>query len=239
MTTTTEFPTYLELQSDIEDEMGLTVSANSFVDQTEMIHYCNRAIDKAEQIVHTIYEDYYLARDTLTLPNNGSEEMDPPTDIYAMKIRSMIYYNGSDIYEIKRSRDWKKFIGYRMDQQYGSTTDDYYWFPINETGGAWKMLFTPTPGAGTVERWYLRQANRIVNTSDVMDIPEGKDFVLSYMRYRVILKDKRGNDASGEVAAAKEDMMQEQRDLVNTLGTLAPDTHNDIEMDLTHYEEHT
>lgn len=235
MTLATEFPTYAELQSDIEDELDIQVSNSGFIDQAEMIHYCNRGIDLGEQLVHTLYEDYFLARDTVTL--DGSTEYSPPSDIYAMKIRGMIYHSGSRVYEIKRERDWRKFIDYRMRVSF-SSDEDMVWFPINETAGAWKLLFSSTPTSGSIERWYLRQANRIVFTSDVLDIPESKNYILSYMRYRVILKQKRGNPDGAEIAIAKDELEQEKRNLENTLGTMVPDNNNTIEMDPSHYEDH-
>lgn len=238
MATTTEFPTYAELELDIEDELDLTVGTDSIIDQTEMIHYCNKAIDQAEQVVHTIYEDYFLTYDDLTLVD-GTEEYAPPTDIYAMKIRAMIFFNGSDVYEVLRERDWKKFLNYQHDQQYSTSTDyEYKWFLRNATAGAWKQIITPTPGSGTIRRWFLRQANRITATSDVMDIPEAKNFILAYMRYRAIMKCRRGNPG-GELAEAKEQLAMEKQDLVDTLGTMVPDAGNEIEMDLSHYWEHS
>lgn len=233
----TEYPTYAQLEADIEDELDIQVSSASFIDQTELMHYANRAVDKGEQIVHTLYEDYFLARDTLTLVD-GQEEYDPPTDIYAMKIRGMVYYSGSRIYEVQRERDWHKFVRYRIRKEYSTESEYFKWFPINEAAGAWKMLFSSQPGTGTIERWYLRQANRFVLTTDALDIPEAKNYILSYMRYRVILKQKRGNPDGNEIAAAKEEVAEEQRNLENTLGTMVPDNNNEIEIDHSHYEDH-
>lgn len=243
MTVATEFPTFAELLADVEYECDIDVSEDGeMVDQDEMIHYCNKAIDLAEKVICNIYKDYFLARDELTLVD-GTEEYSFPSDIYGMKFRCLTYYDGStnSVYEVERSRHHKeKFLDYRYKKQEGSTYNDdcYRYFIINESAGAPKLLISPTPGSGTIERWYWRQANRIVSTSDVMDIPEGKDLVLKYMTYRVVKKEFKGNLDAQDVIDAKNDLNEEIALFRNTMAEMVVDEAIEIEQDHSMYEDH-
>ena len=239
MTTSTDYPTYIQLQEDVTDPLDIEVGDDSFIKQSEMIKYCNKAIDKAEKILIQTYQDYFLTRDLLTLVD-GQEAYDAPDDIYAMKIRNMVYYGSSDVFEVERMRDYKKFIKYRYEKEYyiGGSEYAYRWFLINTDPGAWQQLISPTPtGSGTIERWYIRQANRIVSTTDIMDIPEARDFIVAYMKYRCILKQQRGNNESNEISVALNEVKEEAVDLRNTLSMMIPDGGEDIEPDFSSYEE--
>lgn len=238
---TTEFPTYAVLESDIETECSIDVSnENEFVTQAQLIHFANKGIDRAEKLINTIYEDYFLCRDTVNLVAD-TEEYAPPTDLWAMKIRSLIYYDTSRVYEVLKFRNWKKFIEYRMERTFDTSTsgNNYRYFILNETAGAWKLLVTPMPkAAGTIEIWYWRQANRIVLTTDVMDVPEAKDLILAYMRYRVVALEFKGNLEATDVAAAKADLMDEEERLRQSLALMVVDAATEIEQDNSHYEDH-
>ena len=240
MTLATEFPTYAELEDDIEDETGITVSNDGLVSQTELIHYCNRGIDRVEKMVMNVYKDYFLARDTLSLVS-GTEEYAPPSDIYGMKIRNILFYDTNRIYEVTRARHWRKFMSYRLEKQFGSgnSYEGFEYFIINETAGAWKLLVFPTPAASyTCEVWYWRQANRIVSTTDVLDIPEGQDAVLSYMKYRCLKKQFRGNLEAQDVVDARSEFKEELAALRETLAEMVVDGATEIEQDHSIYEEH-
>lgn len=239
MTLATEFLTYAEIEALIEAETDLDIGEDSFINQAEMMGYVNKAVDRAEQLVHTLYEDYYLARDTLAL-ESGTEEYALPTDIYAHKIRGLVDYTNGDVIKITRERDWEKFTAYRLNKN-GSNgaSGPYKWFPINETPGSPMMLIAPTPTASrTVERWYHRQANRITLTTDVYDIPEGKGHLLAFLRERVVWKKTHGNPESASLQTARADLAMEEQLLVETLTNMVVDGDTEVEPDFRHYEEH-
>jgi len=86
----------------------LSMDEEQFISDAEINKYINDGIDVAEAEIHTLYEDYFL--DYLSLPLSvGVDTYDLPSNIYANKIRKVIYDNGSDkeylIARIKKLED--------------------------------------------------------------------------------------------------------------------------------------
>ena len=227
-----KFWTLAQLITKIEQDLDL--EGEVFIQPEELIGYINAGIDEAEAEVHTLYEDYFLSRQPLTLVN-GTSEYDMPTNIYADKVRNIIYNNGSRAYEITRIREWKKFIEYSLDLVGGPTDSvEYRYFLINETPGEPKILFTPEVGENgtTVVVWFLRQANRLEIETDKMDIPEAANFVMQHAKVSCYEKEGHPN-----LAKAMNDLEKERALLQGTLATRVPDNNNELEMDLSFYQE--
>lgn len=245
MTTATLYRDLASFLLELEDEFGVAIELetatdnDSFLTVEELIRAANRAVNRAEQLVHTIYEDYLLTYDDLTLVSD-QDEYDMPSNIWAMKFRKVIYNNGSEIYEVNRASIMDKFLQYQVDRFY-NTIEDFAleYMIVNTTPTTPKMVFSPVPkrGGNFIRRWYLRQANRFVTTADQLDIPEASNYMLAYLMYYAIKKDRRGNPGP-EVEEAKANLMREEQELVATLTAMVPDGENRIEADMTHYVEH-
>lgn len=223
--------TYAQLSSKVEKD--LAIEDELFIQSSELMGYFNAAVDLAEQQVITLYEDYFLNRATLTLAL-GQEEYALPADIYAEKIRRVIYQNGSFVYTIDRVRDWKKFEQYAINQVYASN-QDYRYFLYNPSAGQYKMLLTPVSrDAGPfVVIWYIRTASHFVNGgSEILDIPEAANFIMAYVRMRVGEKEGHFN-----LENMREDLQTEVTLLNSTLANMVPDANNEIEADLRLYQE--
>jgi hypothetical protein len=222
--------TWAEIRDKVEDDLDL--QDETFVRPDELLAYANEAIDEAEAEVHSLYEDYFLARGTITLVS-GQEEYDLPTDIYAHKIRSLVYDNNAKIYKINRVRDWKKAEDYSIQLNYG-TGEIYTWFLVNTTPGSPKILLSPPAieSGDVVKIWYIRNANRLVNDTDVCDIPEFVNFIFQYMKVRIYEKEGHPN-----VAKAIADLEQQRKQMTGTLSSMVPDAENEIEADYSHYQE--
>ena len=233
MSIASRYWTYTELSDKVERDLDL--EGEVFIQPTELLDYFNEAVDKAEEIVHTLYEDYFLDKDTITLVS-GTSEYSLPSRIYAHKIRRIIYRNGSRVYTVARIKDWKKFEEYALDLVGGSlgNTSEYKYFILNQAAGTPKLLFTPEVGeSGTyITVWFLRQANRFVSGSDVLDIPEAANFVMQYVKCRCYEKEGHPNLAMGLAALA-----ESKASLEGVLSTMVPDADNEVEMDLSVYEE--
>lgn len=81
--------------------------------------------------------------------------------------------------------------------------------------------------------WYIRNAKRVVEDSDPIDIPEFVSFVLQHVKVRVYEKEGHPNF---EQATAE---LERQRQLMaETLTQMVPDDNDTIPMDTSHYEEH-
>ena len=233
MTTLTKFWTYAELEAKVT--LDLDLQEEEFISPAEMLSYANEAVDRAEQHVHTIYEDYLLDYANFTVVPGTDEYPLPPT-IYAHKIRRILFRDGSRVYTVKRMRDWKKFEHFELNRSTG-TSSEYEYFLRNSVPGIPTILFSDVPqSGGTCRVWFLRQANRFVLPADVLDIPEAHNFVLSYMKYKCIFKETHGEMTAGLQAAFAETEKESQL-LVDTLVAMVPDADNEIEADYSHYEE--
>lgn len=235
MTTNKLYWTYQRFREKIERDLDLEINdeEEAFISNTEFLGYYNDAIDKAEQIVMSLDQDYFLTRSTVSFVAD-TEEYDLPSDIYAQKIRRFLYRKSTDVHTISRVRDWRKFEEYEINLESGSSRI-YRYFLINTTPGQPKLLITPVPNeTGNYGKiWYIRQANRAENDADICDIPEANNFINAYLKLRCLLKES--NPLAGE---AKADYIQERQDLMDTLQDKTPDADNEIEMDMTSYEEH-
>jgi hypothetical protein len=118
-TTYGEFRTALSQELDIEDE--------TFVQPTELVRYFNKAIQKAESLIFTLHQDYFLTFDYLPL-TAGQAIYDLPADIYAIKVRGIIYNNGSKRYALQRVREKDKFE--RLEYIEAYQTEDFYKYII-------------------------------------------------------------------------------------------------------------
>ena len=93
-------PTYADLKSYLEKELDL--EDETFITADEMQSYFNEAVDMIEASIHNIYEDYFLTNSSLSILN-GQAAYNLPSDIYAQKIRKVLYNDGGSYkYEIKR-----------------------------------------------------------------------------------------------------------------------------------------
>lgn len=227
-----QYKTYGQIRIKVEKDLDL--EDELFIQDDEMLDYANEAIDEAEAEIHAIYEDYFLTYSTISLVN-GQEEYDLPTDMYANKIRGIVYNNGSTIYNIPELRHSAKFELIELSKEY-TTTDFYKYMIINRTAGANpKMLLVPQAredGTDRLKIWYLRQANRMVDDTTVCDIPEFAQFVIQYMKVRCY--EKEGHPNMGMAARALE---MQRRLMVDTLSNMIPDADNQVEMDLSHYDD--
>lgn len=222
---------YSELSTKVEQD--LAIQEELFIPAPEMLGYFNEALDRAEQMILTLYEDYFLNKATLSLVAN-QEEYSLPSDIYAEKIRRVIYNSGSDLYTIERIRDWKKFEYYADINRYASSSR-YRFMLYNPTAGQYKMILVPSSRetGPNVTIWYLRACARFSGaTTDPLDIPESANFIMQYVKVRCM--EKEGHFALDKAVS---DLAIEKELLESTLANMVPDANNEIEMDTTVYWE--
>jgi hypothetical protein len=226
-----KFWTYGDIKTKVERDMDL--ESEDFVTDAELLSYANEAIDEVERQIHTLYEDYFLTRGTITLIAN-QEEYSLPTDIYANKIRQIVYRNGSQVWKLDRVRDWSKFISYEIEKAYLSSTQYYGYFIINQTPGSPKILLTPTPteAGNYLQIWYLRNANELTDETSICDIPEAVNYVMAYMKMKVARKELHPDMQNfiNEVAV-------QQQETLKTLAGMYPDNENTIEADTRLYDD--
>jgi len=236
LATTKKLWTWDEISAKVISENDIDLD-DDFIDDDELRNFCNDAIDKIEGDVHALYNDYYLKRTPLTLVNLA-DEIALPTDIYAHKIRKIMYFSGSNAYEVKRIRDWKKFHAYRDARQSPGTREEYRYFLINDTPGAPKILLTPPAyeSGQLLECWHLRNLNRLETGTDVCDVIElGMQFIFESLTERIEWKRAAGSPRHVVALSALE---KTEAKIAGILAEMVVDDDNTIEPDFSHYEEH-
>jgi hypothetical protein len=218
-----------EIETRINDDLDL--HEENFISASEKLAKINAAIDRAESLIHTIYEDYFLSYDTLTLVD-GTAAYDMPSDIYANKLRRVLYNVEGEEYTIKYLRGQTD-----LQRLHLFTDEDRYKYLITNTAGAGRqMVFYPTPAedGAYITRWYIRNAKRLVNSSDVLDIPEFADFIIESAKGACMAKEYAGTIPPTQAAIIK----QLEADMIDTLTAMVPDGETQLEADLSFYEDH-
>jgi hypothetical protein len=223
--------TWSEIKQKVENDCD--IQDETFIQPNELLGYVNEAIDEAESEIHALYEDYFLTKSDIVVASLD-EELAMPTDIYAQKIRKIIFTSsgGGSTYSVDRMKDWHKFEEKALTD-ISQTSDLYKYFLINETAGSPKILLVPKMReAGTMRVWYLRNANRIYTDTDICDIPEFISFVIAHMKVRVF--EKEGHPG---LPGAVQNLAMERERMNGVLAQMVPDADNEVEMDLRLYEE--
>lgn len=204
-----------------------------FVDlTTELPGYINEAIDDAEAIIHTLYEDYFLTRSTISLVS-GTAQYSTPSDIYGAKIRGVYYNNGSKKYEIKRIKKLQTLL------EIDSNAEQYQYLLLNgantESTGSFKLEFHPTPQETSTyaHMFYIRNAKRLSSNSDYCDIPEFINFIYAHVKHNLAAKEKIGLDLN----VAEKRLITQKSLMESTLANMVPDEGNLISPDISFYQD--
>lgn len=216
-------------------EADCILEDEQWIDEDECLGYANEAIKDAEAIVHSLYEDYFLDYATITFVA-GTEEYDLPTNIYANKIRRFLFENGGNRYIIPRMQDWKKFERKSMND-YLATSGSYEYFVVSPTAGAEsKIILSPTVQAADAgafgKIWFIREANQLATASDTCDIPEFINYIYAHMKTNIYAKEGHPN-----LSLAMANLARQKELMEGTLTAMVPDADNEIEADLSGYEE--
>ena len=225
--------TYQEVREKVERDLHL--EARNFIKPDEMIGLCNEAIDEAEAEIHGLYEDYFLTYAAITFAS-GTDEYDLPANIYGHKVRRFLFENGSERYTIHRLRDWHKFE-IQSESNFNPDSVRYRYFITNASAGNSKLVLVPvsTHAGAFGKLWYIRQVEHVTQDSDTVDIPEFANFVMQYMKWRIY--EKRGH--SEYMAKAERDLERQRGLMVGTLEAMVADAADEIEPDMSVYEEHS
>lgn len=228
--------TYGELKEKVENDLDLIDEL--FITPNELLSYFNEAIDQAEAEIHKLgcENEYFLSAMNMPLVY-GQSEYALPENIYANKIRRIVYSHNNRIYPIER------FRGSKMFEQIADTlsdpgSDPWYKYIIKNDSAATgpKIVLFPAAqetNSAAVTIWYIRNANRLINDSDVLDIPEFSSFVIQHVKCRAYEKEGHPN-----VQAALAVLQSERQLMIETLSEMVPDDDNRVEMDVSYYRDH-
>lgn len=223
--------TYLEIKTKVQKD--LDIEQEEFVTSSELMAYCNEAIDEAEAEIHTVYEDYFLNYATINLVASTNTYA-LPTDIYANKIRGIIFKSGSEMYPLKRIKETDKFEDIMRTNEY-DTSAPYRYILTNPSSAGIQLYIVPTIRetiTAGLTIWYIRNATRMTADADICDIPEFTSFVMQYMKMRVY--EKEGNPNLNVAVSLLE---QQRNQMRATLSNKIIDGDNEVEKDLTFYQD--
>ena len=105
----------LMVDMDLQDE--------TFIQPDEMVGYFNEGLKEAFGEILGLRENYFLSKWFVPCVA-GNDLFILPPNIYANKVRGVIYQNGSIIYTMKRMREKNLFENIAYVNQYG-LSDEY------------------------------------------------------------------------------------------------------------------
>lgn len=226
------YVTYKEIRQKVERDLDL--QDELFISPEEMIGYANEAIAEAEAEIIGTVPDYLLTSSSLPLIA-GQSEYALPEDIYANKIRGVIYNSGSTVFPIKRVRSWNQFERIALQNQSQSEGEYQYILKNPSAVQGVKLVLIPAAretAGNVVTLWYLRSVARVESDDSVIDLPECAAFVTQFIKVRAYEKEGHPNlQMAISVLEHQRVLMQE------TLADMVPDQDTAIEMDLDAYEE--
>ncbi len=230
------YRTFGDLSLQVQQE--LDIEDEEFIQPTELIRYFNSAVTIVEsEIIKIGLREKYLQGEALISTVNGQADYPLPADIIDNKIRKIIYRDGVTIYEIPPMRGEDQYEAEDVFNLYPGT--DYFNYMIYKTGSNSSHILRLVPKAtkavaNAMRMIYWKDLNRYTADGTLCDVPEiCYEFVMSYVRYRVYLKETHVNTAS-----EKEDMAILKALMSETLQGQVSDPNIDlIDQDLSSYQE--
>ena len=219
-----------ELRDRIQADLDL--QDETFITDSDINAWINEAIKKAEAVIHTLYEDYFLVQSTQAI-TAGTYLYSYPSDIYANKIRKIIYHDGpkNSSHEVKRVSNLVE----GSERDIYSTGDNHIlqWSPYNsKSDGRQIRLFPEVGRTGTLIIWYIRNAAQLNADTDNCDVDEFERYILQCVKTECYFKD-------GDPRAMQSKQLEEQlkRDMIETLSNAVPDNNDEIPMDFSFYDD--
>ena len=220
--------TLKEIRDQIIEDLDL--SEEYWKDEGDLNALINRAIRTAHRKIITIYEDYFLAPYVISIPADTAI-LDYPTDIYANKVKSILFYDGASSVEITRVKRFASTL--MLDNHITSNTIYRKWLPVDAAATGMKIKLLPSLGnAGQITIWYIRDAKKLVNDSDICDIPEFSDYVIQLTK-----KMYYQEDADPRYTLEAQEALVLEKEMIDTLTNMTVDNDDTILQDNSHYEE--
>jgi len=222
------YPTYGALVSKVQADYD--IADENFISAAELLTLFNEGIKDVERIIHELHHEdkYFLVNGAITLAN-GTSDYSLPADIFANKIRTIWYENGTRKYEITKVRDIK-------DVKWSATGNSYEFLLINTTAGIKLRLYpTPTESGAYVKLFYVRECRRFVastiDATNTLEIPAGENLVIQHVKRGCARKMRNPN-----MIAMEDGFLTQQLDLFQaSLKEMVPDTNNLVPLDLNSY----
>lgn len=178
-----KFWTFGEMLDKVQDDTDISSDDpdEQFIKFSEFIGYFNEGIEEARNEICALDEDYFLSKDSLIMIE-GESDYPMPENIYADKIRGVVFDDGSERYMVKRLRRKDLFMNIHRSSDSDNADGAYQHYIRNDTPGERKFVLLPaareesTPDTADlsatppevqapfvlpITRYYIRNANRI------------------------------------------------------------------------------
>lgn len=225
--------TYQEVVTKVRNDLDMTDEL--IVTASEMLDYCNAAIEEAEAEIKGLYQDYFL--NFYDVPLVGGQSIYTlPTDIFINNIRGTVYQNGAVMYEVKQIKGQHKFLKIAFGQYITASTDDYRYFLTNPSvavGYQFNLVPVSRDTGNFLRMWYIRTAARVALPTDPIDIPQFAQFIIEFTKGMCKAKEN-GGQMPPDAASAIE---QKRKLMVDTLTQMIPDNDDFIEQDHSIYHD--
>ena len=234
--TLAKFKTKIDKELDLENE--------DIIQPEEFVGYVNDGVREVVAEMSKLgVEDTYF-HTFIPFPLTAFQaDYSLPVNIFANKIKALVFNDGSNIYRVKRLRGVELYSQMESLEKYavGDTRPVCYaLFNAGVTNG-YKMKIVPTPKVAIpyLTMYYLRQADELALDDDgtgLIDCPEEFiQFLVAFVKVKCLAKEI-GNPML-QMAMSDEDRCRKL--MVQTLTDQVEDSDNTVPLDLTHYMEST
>lgn len=204
-----------------------------FATDAELNEWIRDGVAIAEAEIHNLYQDYFLS-ETDMIPISTSNPLIPyPDDIYGNKIRSIICQDiYGTVYKVKRANNPEEELMNEMITE-STMMASLRWFNMNRAGVGRGIRLTPASSInGSIKVLYIRNAKELILDDDVCDIDEFSRVIEQHAKTQAYLKD--GDPRANDSQSLEQYYIEKMKE---TLADMAADRENEIEADMTFYEE--
>lgn len=235
-----------------EVRAALDLQNETTITDAEYVDYCNDAIEEAESIIHDLHEDYFKTHKKLQhstgyglVANKAKYAL--PENIFANKIKEIVFNDDDLIYEIKAYHPRRKQTTVEYMNKYFTDDNRIFMYqlvnnntydPANPMTTNFQIEMIPTPKitGNWVTVYYLREATKIPYTdnSDVyIDIPEFYNFVKAKFMEKCAFK-----SINPKYTEIKDEASRIAQTMIRILSKRKEDDSKAIFPDYSFYEEH-
>jgi len=208
----------IKKECDIEDEQ--------FIKDSELMAAANGMIRAIEGDIIELNEDYLMKTHDFTLVD-GQATYDLPSDLFAQKIKWILFSDGDCKSAIERGEPWQCVMADCNGKMFYEILNTAW-----NTGRDIKFWGLPDyKSSQTVTAWYIREITRISSINSYVNLPEFENLIILAVKKRIFEKEKNPLLAL-VIEEIKEEKLRMRKIIVNQ----APDGLN-IEPDLSFYND--
>lgn len=218
----------------------LDIDEDELVPNSQIYTFINSAVRMmvAEMLKLGVEDKYYETNAKMSIVAS-QEEYSIPSAVYVTKLYKIIHERPGtrEIYPVKRLRGMYEYEKYHEENQTPVTSRPQYNYKLMNRAGTPSFLLVPTPQeseTNALTLWYARKPVKVVDGSTIVDVPEEFiDFIIDYVKVECLRKDL-GNPLLPDL---QDSLKQSRALLIDTLTDQTQDNDNEIEADLSFYND--